>query len=68
MLHDNPDLVIDWAQIWDIWSGGIKSGVSRRRRSTVSRARCAECIYKVVQQHNLGDVINSISYLCTETS
>ena len=34
----------------------------------VSRARCAECIYKVVQQHNLGDVANSIPYLCTETS
>ena len=34
----------------------VKSGVSRRRTSTISRARCAECIYKVVQQHNLGDV------------
>ena len=51
-------------------SGGIKSGVSWRRRSTVSRARCAECIYKVVlvQQHNLGDVVNSNPYLCTGTS
>jgi len=19
MLHNNPDLVIDWVQIWDIW-------------------------------------------------
>ena len=34
----------------------------------VSRARCAECIYEVVQQHNLGDVANSITCLCTETS
>jgi len=34
----------------------------------VSRARCAECIYKVVQQHNLGEVVNSIPRLCTETS
>jgi len=48
--------------------GGIKSGVPWRRRSMVSRARCAECIYKVVQQHNLGDVANSIPHLCTETS
>ena len=35
---------------------------------TVSRAGCAKCIYKVVQQHNLGDVANSIPHLCTETS
>ena len=28
----------------------------------------AERIYKVVQQHNLGDVANSISPLCIETS
>jgi len=75
MLHDNPDLVIDWVQIcWDIWmpevlSGGMKSdGVSWSRRSTVSHARFAECIYKVVQQHNLGEVANSIPHLCTETS
>jgi len=27
---------------------------------TVLRARCIECIYKVVQQHNLGEVANSI--------
>jgi len=33
----------------------------------VSRARCAECIFKVVQQHNLGDVANSITRF-TETS
>ena len=71
MSHDDPDLVIEWVQIWDILMPrvrGIKSGVSWCRRSTVSRARCAECIYKVVQQHNLGDVANSIPYLCTETS
>ena len=73
MLHDNPDLVIDWVQIWDTWmpqvpSDGIKSGVSWRRRSTVSRAQFAECINKVVQQHNLGEVGNSIPRLCTETS
>jgi len=54
-----PVLVIDWVQIWDIWmshcrSGGIKSGISRHRKSTISRALCAECIYKVVRQHNLG--------------
>jgi len=30
----------------------------------VSRARCNECIYKVEQQHNLGDVANSIPRLC----
>jgi len=47
ILHDNPYLVIDWVQKWDIWMpqvpfGGIKPGVSRRRRSTVSRARYAE--------------------------
>jgi len=29
---------------------------------------CADCIYKVVQQHNLGDVANSIPRLCIETS
>ena len=28
----------------------------------VSRAGCAECIYKVVQQHNLGDVANFCSF------
>jgi len=72
MLYDNPDLVVDWVLVWDIWmpqvpSGGIKSGVSWRRRSTVSCARCAECIYKVVQQYNLGDVANSISHLCRPT-
>jgi len=47
MLHDNPDLVIDRVQIWDSLfgfhrSGGIKSGVSWHRMSTVSRARCVE--------------------------
>jgi len=52
----------------EVPSGRIKSGVSRRRRSTVLRARYAECIYKVMQQHNLGKVANSILYLCTETS
>ena len=46
----------------------MKSGVSRHRKSTISRALCAECIYKVVQQHNLGDVANSIPCLCTEAS
>jgi len=29
---------------------------------------CAECIYKVVLQHNLGDVVKSMHYLCIETS
>ena len=29
--------------------------------------QCAECIYKVVQQRNLGDVVNSIQHLCTDT-
>jgi len=43
-LHDNPDLVFDWVQIWDTW------------------------MPQVVQQHNLGDVANSIPCLCTETS
>jgi len=32
----------------------------------VSRTLCAECIYNVVQQHNLSDVANSIPHLCTE--
>jgi len=34
----------------------------------LSRARCAECIYKVVQQHDLGDVARQIPCLCKETS
>jgi len=38
-LHDSPDLVINWIEIWTVWR--TKSGVSRRRTSTVSRARCA---------------------------
>jgi len=40
-LHDNPDLVIDWIHFLAVrmhGSGGIKSGVSWCRRSTVSRA------------------------------
>ena len=24
MLHDNPDLVIDWVQIWDIWMPKVR--------------------------------------------
>jgi len=23
-LHDNPDLEIDWVQIWDIWMPGVR--------------------------------------------
>ena len=23
-LHDNPDLVIDWVQIWDIWMPQVR--------------------------------------------
>jgi len=47
-LHDSPDLVINWIERSGLFgghkSGEIKSGVSRRRTSTVSRARCAGAV------------------------
>ena len=68
-LHDNPDLVIDWVQIWDIWMPQVRrNDVWCLLVQKVNGFTCMMRCVHLQQQHNLGDVANSILYLCTETS
>jgi len=70
MIPGIPDLVIDWIQTCAVWmpQGRQNSLVFLRAEGQWIHLHDAlSSFHKVVQQHNLGDVANSIPHLCAGT-
>ena len=60
MLHDNPDLVIHWSEIWAVWRSQLERkevGVSWRSSSTAALAQCSVPVHWPAGTKSLPDTL-----------